>query len=124
MYQSVDRRRPPPSVHKYEINILCELCLTLGKNDKMIRLLKKHTRRIQNREHETWWDDFCDDDREFDEGSGERISEFNRHALAGQELSGGGSLPIELRVKLGIARAMKEQFNEANVGIFTWNSLY
>ncbi|CAG8558299.1 11225_t:CDS:10 [Paraglomus occultum] len=103
-----------------EINMLAELYMLQNDYQKAIDAIKKAVRWIQGREKETWWDAF-DDDREYEEGEGERGVGTNRRsefADVNSVRGGGGSnvrLPAELRVKLAQCRILLDQAEEGKM---------
>ena len=103
-----------------EINMLAELYMLQNDYQKAIDAIKKAVRWIQGREKETWWDAF-DDDREYEEGEGERGVGTNRRSEftdVNSVRGGGGSnvpLPDELRVKLAQCRILLDQAEEGKV---------
>jgi len=85
--------------------------------DAAIRELKSVARWLLDRDDETFWDEVTVDDREWDIDDSRRVevSAFSvgKHPSA----SYGESLPLELRVKLGLYRLQLGQHDEAMASI-------
>ncbi|CCF57694.1 hypothetical protein KAFR_0D00470 [Kazachstania africana CBS 2517] len=92
------------------LNILAELFLklTVGSNSG-IKTIKSCARWIQHRELQTFWDDVTDDS-EFDE---RRIKNSRYDSLTDVEKAKSYTLPIDIRIRLGLLRLNNENFIEA-----------
>ncbi|KAI9265552.1 hypothetical protein EDC94DRAFT_669515 [Helicostylum pulchrum] len=75
-----------------EINMLSELYLILNDYRSALDTIKSGIRRIQHRQHETWWLERTDDDDEYMEDDESRTD-----------------FPIELRVRMGVCRIYLNQ---------------
>ncbi|KAI9741008.1 MAG: transcription factor TFIIIC subunit tfc4 [Cirrosporium novae-zelandiae] len=101
-----------------EANIYVELYSYLGRYQEGILVLKSLARWILGRGQDNQWDQVTEDDREWDiEDEPRRIAFDWFDADAYDPESYGLSLPLELRIKLGIYRLKLGQqcFNEAIV---------
>lgn len=88
------------------LNIYLDLVEYRGNHAEGIFKAKQLARRFLGRKHETFWERYVDDDREFDDGNDRRmeVTEFRR-GQASQDLTKyGQGLPIEIKVKFGILR--------------------
>ena len=79
-----------------EILVLGDLYNSLGEHDKAIETIRKGCRWLQGRAKQVFWD-ACEDDREFDTGDGQRVSE-------GELEPGMYPLDLNARHRLAIAR--------------------
>lgn len=108
-------KKPDDSDLDWEmINIYLDLLDRLGDYESALARLKTLARWKQGRVKENFWDDM-EDDREFDIEDGPRriaVSEFKRKTKSAKH---GQTLPLEIRVKLGIFRLRKgpDDFQEA-----------
>ncbi|OAK95222.1 TPR-like protein [Phaeosphaeriaceae sp. SRC1lsM3a] len=108
-------KKPDDSDFDWEmINIYLDLLDRLGQYDTALARLKTLARWKQGRAKETYWDGL-DDDREFDIEDGPRriaVPEFKRKTKSAKH---GQTLPLEIRVKLGIFRLRKsaDDYQEA-----------
>ncbi|KAG0231859.1 transcription factor TFIIIC subunit tfc4 [Actinomortierella wolfii] len=84
------------------LNMLSELYMMFDEYEKPIQCIKTWSLRLQHRSHQLWWDDYADD-REFDASPEDEAFQ----AELGDRRTHG--LPVDLRVKLGLCRLMKEQ---------------
>jgi general transcription factor 3C polypeptide 3 (transcription factor C subunit 4) len=115
------KKKPDDSDLDWEmINIYLDLLDRNGLYDYALLRLKALARWKQGRAKETWWDD-QEDDREYDmEDEPRRIAvpQFKRKA---QNAKSGQTLPLEIRVKLGIFRLRKsaDDFEEAMVSFLS-----
>ncbi|EDO19093.1 hypothetical protein Kpol_2000p60 [Vanderwaltozyma polyspora DSM 70294] len=92
------------------LNILTELFLKSSSSGLSgIKLIKKCARWIQRRELQTFWDDVTDDS-EFDS---RRLNNGRFDALSDAEKSKSYSLPIDIRIRLGLLRLGNDQLLEA-----------
>lgn len=95
-----------------ELNILAELYVMDKRWAEAIKTMKELGRWLLGREEEFFWDK-CDDDREWD------VSDGRRYSVEGFDAerfpASAYSLPIELRVKLGICRLNLKQVDMAMV---------
>jgi general transcription factor 3C polypeptide 3 (transcription factor C subunit 4) len=111
------KRKPDDSDLDWEmINIYLDLLDKSGQYEYALLRLKTLARWKQGRAKETYWNEL-DDDREFDIEDGPRriaVSQFKRKT---QSATHGQTLPLEIRVKLGIFRLRRstDDFNEAMV---------
>lgn len=98
-----------------DINIYVELYAYLGQYDAAIKEIKTLSRWALGRQQESWWDQVVDDDREWDADDSRRVA--ISHYVPGQYdgFLYGKSLPLELRVKLGLYRLRLGDFKEAMV---------
>ncbi|KAH7394043.1 hypothetical protein DE146DRAFT_660584 [Phaeosphaeria sp. MPI-PUGE-AT-0046c] len=109
------KKKPDDSDLDWEmINIYLDLLDRFGQYETALVRLKVLARWKQGRAKETFWDDL-EDDREFDIEDGPRriaVPEFKRKARSAKH---GQTLPLEIRVKLGIFRLRKsaDDFQEA-----------
>ena len=103
-----------------DTNIYAELFLLSASPAKGLARVKSVSRWLQGREPETLWDFVQGDDREFDLENEPRRVELSDFKSNSYPLSTyGESLPLELRVKLGIFRLLQgdHHFQEAMVCI-------
>ncbi|KAK4971242.1 transcription factor TFIIIC subunit tfc4 [Elasticomyces elasticus] len=94
-----------------QLNIYMELFGEKAEWNDAIAKLKRHSRWLLDREDETFWEDYQEDDREWDMSHEPRRTEIVHFANASEvkPLSAyGEGLPIELRARLGIFRLRKE----------------
>jgi general transcription factor 3C polypeptide 3 (transcription factor C subunit 4) len=111
------KRKPDDSDLDWEmINIYLDLLDRSHQYEYALQRLKTLARWKQGRAKETYWDD-QEDDREFDIEDGPRriaVPQFKRKA---QNATAGQTLPLEIRVKMGIFRLRMgaEDFQEAMV---------
>jgi general transcription factor 3C polypeptide 3 (transcription factor C subunit 4) len=117
------RKKPDDSDLDWEmINIYLDLVDRNGQYEYALTRLKTLARWKQGRIKETYWDEL-QDDREFDIEDGPRriaVPQFKRKTHSAKF---GTTLPLEIRVKLGIFRLRKspKDFQEAMVGVqFSW----
>lgn len=92
-----------------EINMLSELYLMQNDYRRALETIKTGIRHVQNRQHETWWEDRPDDDEEYFE-----------HGTDNEEEAERCEFPIELRVRMGVCRVYLGDVNIASVS----SSLY
>jgi general transcription factor 3C polypeptide 3 (transcription factor C subunit 4) len=115
------KKKPDDSDLDWEmINIYLDLLDRNGLYEYALLRLKALARWKQGRAKETYWDD-QEDDREYDiedEPRRAAVSQFKRKA---QSARFGQTLPLEIRVKLGIFRLRKssDDFREAMVSFST-----
>jgi general transcription factor 3C polypeptide 3 (transcription factor C subunit 4) len=118
------KRKPEDSDFDWEmINIYLDLLERKGQYEQALLRLKSLARWKQGRSKERYWD-AQEDDREYDlEDEPRRIAvpQFKRKA---QSANFGKTLPLEIRVKLGIFRLRKsaDDFREAMVSSLTFES--
>jgi general transcription factor 3C polypeptide 3 (transcription factor C subunit 4) len=118
------KRKPDDSDFDWEmINIYLDLLERKGQYEQALLRLKSLARWKQGRSKERYWD-AQEDDREYDlEDEPRRIAvpQFKRKA---QSANFGKTLPLEIRVKLGIFRLRKsaDDFREAMVSSLTFES--
>lgn len=100
------------------INIYLDLLDRAGSYAKGITKLKSLSRWKQGRHAETFWDEL-DDDREFDIEDEPRRVAVPQFVQKSQDAKYGSTLPLEIRVKLGLfrLRRSKDDFKEAMVCI-------
>lgn len=92
------------------LNIIAELYLKLSVGSSNgIKSIKSCARWIQNREDQTFWNDIPDDS-EFDD---RRWKNSRFDALTDAEKSKAYTLPIDIRVRLGLLRLANENIVEA-----------
>ncbi|KAH7591453.1 TPR repeat profile [Nakaseomyces glabratus] len=92
------------------LNILAELCLKSNqKKLDSISLIKRCARWIQHREGQTFWDD-VHDDSEFDD---RRAKNGRYDALPESEKTKSYSMPIDIRIRLGLLHLRNENVMEA-----------
>lgn len=99
-----------------DINVYVELFGHSGQYEEAVSNLKRLSRWLVGREEEHYWDDVIEDDREWDAEDEHRKGEVPQYILGRfPPESYGDSLPLELRVKLGIYRLYmgREYRNEA-----------
>ncbi|XP_014554952.1 hypothetical protein COCVIDRAFT_17396 [Bipolaris victoriae FI3] len=96
------------------INIYLDLLDRAGSYAKGITKLKSLSRWKQGRHAETFWDEL-DDDREFDIEDEPRRVAVPQFVQKSQDAKYGSTLPLEIRVKLGLfrLRRSKDDFKEA-----------
>ncbi len=110
-------RDPNTSALDWElINIYLDLLDRSGNYDHALTRLKDLSRWKQGRRNETYWDE-QNDDREFDIDDEPRrveVFDFKREAKSAKY---GESLPLEIRVKMGLFRLRKsaDDYSEAMV---------
>lgn len=92
------------------LNIIVELLLKkFDRTAENIKLVKQLARWIQRRENQTFWDDALDDS-EFDE---RRLHNSRFELLDSQEKNKVFSLPIDIRIRLGLLRLNNNNVVEA-----------
>lgn len=93
------------SVSWSDVNVYVELFANQGQYDKAITKLKSLSRWLLGRRHDSLWENFHEDDREWDLDDHPRrdILHGFRSNSFDNELYGRG-LPLELRIKLGVYR--------------------
>ena len=98
------------------INIYLDLLDRSKKYDYAISRLKSLSRWKQGRRKQTYWDE-QDDDREFDMQDEPRRVAVPQFVRESQDAKYGETLPLEIRVKLGLFRLRKsaDDFPEAMV---------
>ena len=88
-----------------DINIYAELYGYVGQPEKGVTAIKSLSRWLLGRKDDTMWDDFEDDDREWDaDDFPRRIKSDGYIPDEWPQDSYGMSLPLELRIKLGLFR--------------------
>ncbi|GMM27820.1 transcription factor TFIIIC subunit [Martiniozyma asiatica (nom. inval.)] len=92
-----------------ELNILSELYSTKAAWSLGIKSLRQISRWIQGRETQTFWDDNMANDIEFDE----RKLDHPRWIKLDEEKDKDYSLPIDIRIQLGIFRLNNKEEEEA-----------
>lgn len=101
-----------------DVNAYITLYECLGEHSTGLAELKSLSRWLLGRESEEYWDEIPDDDREWDVDNSRRIEvpafDVDRFPLS----SYGEGLPLELRVRMGIARASLGYTDEAIVSLF------
>lgn len=95
-----------------ELNILVELYMMLKRWDDAIKVLKTSARWLYGRTEEKYWDKFSDD-REWDRMDTRR--QLTREYVPARFDKETYTLPIELRVKLGVCRVRGGNKKEAMV---------
>jgi general transcription factor 3C polypeptide 3 (transcription factor C subunit 4) len=111
------KKKPDDSDLDWEmINIYLDLLDREGRYEYALRRLKFLARWKQKRATETFWDD-QEDDREFDIEDGPRRIAVPQFKHKTHSAKFGQTLPLEIRVKLGIFRLRKssDDFREAMV---------
>ncbi|KAG7816932.1 hypothetical protein KL928_004396 [Ogataea angusta] len=93
-----------------ELNILLELYGKKAAWNVAIKTLKQTSRWIQHRESQTFWDDVPAVDVEFDD---RRFDNQKFQALKAEEKAREYSLPIDIRVQLGLFRLNSKNTDEA-----------
>jgi general transcription factor 3C polypeptide 3 (transcription factor C subunit 4) len=117
--QYFTKKKPDDNDLDWEmINIYLDLLDRDGKYEYALSRLKSLARWKQGRAKETFWDE-QEDDREFDIEDIPRraaVPQFNRKK---QSAKYGQTLPLEIRVKMGLFRLRKSasDFQEAMVGL-------
>lgn len=96
------------------------LLVETGETAQAIVIFKRLARWISGRQDETFWEEYIEDDREFDQMHYPRrteVKEFisNRYP----EQNYGEALPLDLRAKLGVLR-LKLNFREEAQSHFDW----
>ncbi|CDO92765.1 unnamed protein product [Kluyveromyces dobzhanskii CBS 2104] len=91
------------------LNILAELLIKQNGELNGIKTIKKCARWIQHRETQTFWED-VHDDSEFDN---RRLRNAKFQSLTEREKSKSYSLPIDIRVRLGLLRLNNKNVSEA-----------
>jgi len=90
------------------VNVYLEVLELLGARiaPKGLYMLKLLARWILGRKDEAFWNKYRDDDREFDVENDRRnfVSEFQQGKASRDKARYGESLPLELRIKLGLFR--------------------
>lgn len=113
------KKKPEDNDFDWEmINIYLDLLDRSGQYADALRRLKALARWKQGRSKEKFWDNI-EDDREFDiEDEPRRITVPQFRRPRSHDATYGQSLPLEIRVKLGIFRLRRgpEHFAEAMVG--------
>jgi hypothetical protein len=95
------------------LNILLGLLPKTGDPIQAIRLIHTTSRWLRGRSEETFWDD-CGDSREWDENDLRRIK-VKEYDAGKWDSSSRYSLPMEIRVRLGIQYLMASNLDEAMV---------
>jgi general transcription factor 3C polypeptide 3 (transcription factor C subunit 4) len=100
------------------INIYLDLLDRAGSYATGVAKLKSLSRWKQGRRIETFWDEI-DDDREFDVEDEPRRVAVPHFVRKSQDAKYGSTLPLEIRVKLGLfrLRRSKDDFKEAMVSL-------
>jgi general transcription factor 3C polypeptide 3 (transcription factor C subunit 4) len=98
------------------INIYLDLLDRAGSYGAGVTRLKELARWKQGRRTQTFWDDL-EDDREFDVEDEPRRVTVPQFVRESQDATYGSTLPLEIRVKLGLfrLRRSKDDFEEAMV---------
>lgn len=94
-----------------ELNILCELYSGKCAWSLGIKALKQTARWIQHRENQKFWNEYEDADIEFDD---RRFANHKFEALSLDEKRKDYTLPIDLRVQLGLFRLNCKNQNKEN----------
>lgn len=96
------------------LNVYLELLEKAGQYDYGLTRLKTLSRWIQKRKSETYWDSF-EDDREFDVEDEPRRVTVPQFSQKKRRRQYGSTLPIEIRVQLGLfrLRSSSPNFEEA-----------
>lgn len=97
-----------------------DLMVDKGETAQAIVIFKRLARWVSGRQDETFWEEFIEDDREFDQMHYPRrtqVGDFvpNRYP----EHNYGEALPLDLRAKLGVLR-LKLNFREEAQAHFDW----
>lgn len=100
------------------LTVLVELLIYVKKFTEAAYELKFLSRWLLSRDDETFWDDFPDDDREWDEDDMRRSAvdafQSGRHPI----YSYGAGLSLKLRAKLAVIRLELRHDEEATVSMF------
>jgi general transcription factor 3C polypeptide 3 (transcription factor C subunit 4) len=107
------------------INIYLDLLDRAGSYSTGVTRLKALSRWKQGRSNETYWNEE-EDDREFDVEDEPRRIAVSQFTRSSQDAKYGSTLPLEIRVKLGLFRLRKSKndFEEAMVSYIFNASLY
>ena len=92
------------------LNIYLDLLDRSGDYDRALFRLKSLARWIQGRADETYWDD-QEDDREFDIEDIPRRTAVPEFTHVSKKVKNGKTLPLEIRVKMGLFRLYLEPSN-------------
>jgi len=97
------------------LTVLIELLIYVKRFAEAAYELKNLARWLLQREDESFWDDYADDDREWDEDNTRRAAvkdfQHERHPIS----SYGAGLPLSLRTKLAVIRLELRHEEEATV---------
>lgn len=116
-YRALEPDRPN-SITWSDVNIIAELHSFQRSHEAGLAEIKSLSRWLLGRSSDSFWDDCVEDDREWDTDDEPRRVGFEGFvANAHDESSYGDSLPLELRIKLGVFRLQKYDIAEAMVCI-------
>lgn len=103
-----------------DVGVYVDLMVQSGETMQAIVVLKRLARWLSGREHETYWEEFLEDDRELDQMHYPRrleVPQFEPNVYP--EHNYGEAVPLDLRGKLGILR-LKLNFREEAQSHFDW----
>jgi general transcription factor 3C polypeptide 3 (transcription factor C subunit 4) len=100
------------------INAYVTLYECLGEYSTALAELKSLSRWLLGRESDEFWDEVTDDDREWDVDSSRRVEVPDFDIDRFPQSSYGEGLPLELRVRMGMARLSLGYTDEALVRFF------
>lgn len=97
------------------LNIYLELFYRCGDPTEGLAKAKKYARWFIGRKDETFWDQYVDDDREWDNENDRRayIGEFQQGRASRDKGQYGDGLPVDIRVRMGLFRMKLGQKDEA-----------
>ncbi|KAK5072893.1 transcription factor TFIIIC subunit tfc4 [Lithohypha guttulata] len=103
-----------------DIGVYVDLMVRRGETAQAIVVFKRLARWLCGRQDETFWDDYIEDDREWDQMHWPRRLEVNKFdPTKYPDLNYGESMPLDLRGKLGILR-LRLNFREEAQSHFDW----
>lgn len=106
-----------------DVNIYAELYSYLGQHDQGLKAIKSLARWLLGRKDEVMWDNFDEDDREWDADDSPRRIKADGFVPKKWPLDSYGlSVPLELRVKLGLCRLKMGHEEEALVSFLDLGS--
>ncbi len=98
-----------------DVSIYTELYAWMGQYRTAISELKSLSRRLLHRHNETFWENWQEDDREFDEDDDRRRQVPEYQGSKADFASFGLGIPVELRMRLAIYRLEEGNLLEAKV---------
>jgi general transcription factor 3C polypeptide 3 (transcription factor C subunit 4) len=107
----------------HDIGIYVELFASVSRYAEAIRELKSLARWVIGRANETFWDEWQQDDREWDEGDERRLMVPEFATTASSQQLYGSALSRDFRARLAIYRLGLGHDSEALVGSFPFPSI-
>lgn len=103
-----------------DVGVYVDLITQAGEHGLAIIMLKRLSRWLCGRQEESFWEEYLEDDREFDQTTYPRrleVPHFEPNKFLEREY--GEALPLDLRAKLGILR-LKLNYREEAQSHFDW----